>query len=77
MLRRRERGTGPNTRTALTYSLATSEGELDVYAAQADAVLAPLDGLRVVALGKLVDLRDDGYGEELWLASIDSAPPGD
>jgi hypothetical protein len=74
VLRRCERGTGPNTRTALTYALATPEGELDVYAAQADAVLGPFDGLRVVAVGKLVDLRDDGYGEELWLASIDAAP---
>jgi hypothetical protein len=44
------------------------------YATHADAVLAPLDRLRVVALGKLVSLRDDGYGEKLWLASIEPMP---
>jgi hypothetical protein len=74
VFRRRERGIGPNTRTALTYVLATSEVEFDVYATHADAVLAPLDGRRVVAFGKLVSLRDDGYGDELWLASIEPVP---
>jgi hypothetical protein len=44
-----------------------------VYAAQADATLAPLEGLWVVAMGKLVDLSGEGFGEELWLASIDGA----
>jgi hypothetical protein len=48
--------------------------EFDVYATHADAVLAPLDGRRVVAFGKLVSLRDDGYGDELWLASIEPVP---
>jgi hypothetical protein len=74
VLHRRERGIGPDTRTALTYALGTSDRELDVYAAQADAILAPLEGLRVVAKGKLVDLSGEGHGTELWLASVDEAP---
>jgi hypothetical protein len=55
------------------YALVTNDRELDVYAAQADATLAPLEGLWVVAMGKLVDLSGEGFGEELWLASIDGA----
>ncbi len=74
VLRRRELVVGPDNRTALTYALVTSDGELDVYAAGAEAILAPLEHLRVVARGKLVDLSGEGHGSELWLASVESAP---
>jgi hypothetical protein len=74
VLKRRDPGIGPDSRTALTYALVTNDRELDVYAARADAILAPLEGLRVVAKGKLVDLSAEGFGEELWLASVNQAP---
>lgn len=72
MLRRREPEVGPDNRTALTYSLVTSDAELDVYAAQADAILRPLEGMRVVATGKLVDISGEGQRTELWFGSVEA-----
>ena len=77
VLRRREPEVGPDNRPALNYTLVTSGGELDVYAAHVDEILAPLDDRRVVARGKLVDLGDAGRGLELWLASVEVAPGAD
>jgi len=77
VLQRREPPVGPDVRTALTYTFVTTESEIDVYAAHADEILAPLVGLRVVARGKLVDLSNEGYGAELWVASIDSVDVGE
>jgi hypothetical protein len=77
VLRRREPEVGPDNRPALNYTLATSEGEFDVYAAQVDAILARLDDRHVVARGKLVDLGGAGRGRELWLASVEKAPDAD
>jgi hypothetical protein len=82
LLRRREPPSGPAARAALAFTLLTAEREVAIYAAHADAILGPLDGLRVEARGKLVDLTSEGYGEELWLAWIEAvgdpsaSPPG-
>jgi hypothetical protein len=32
--------------------------------------LAPLSGLTIEALGKLVDLRSEGFGQEVWIGSV-------
>jgi hypothetical protein len=41
-----------------------------VYAANAGKQLAPYVGREVILRAKLVDLRGEGYGQELWIASI-------
>lgn len=70
VLQKREVAVGPATRAALAYILITEEGEFTVYAARAEDKLAPLVGRRVLAEGKLVNLSNEGYGQELWLASV-------
>jgi hypothetical protein len=70
-LRRRDVPVGPAARTALSFALVTRDRELPIYAANVAADLTPFVGRRVVARGKLVDLTTEGYGPELWLASIE------
>jgi hypothetical protein len=70
VLRRRDVPLGPGTRPALSFMLVADGREIDVYAATAERRLAPFVGRRVLATGKLVDLSGEGYGMELWLASI-------
>jgi hypothetical protein len=53
------------------FVLATPEGSLDVYAASAERLLAPLEGREVTATGKVVDLSSEGFGVELWPAFVD------
>jgi hypothetical protein len=71
VLRRCDPPGGPAARAALTFCLLTGGRQLNVYAAHLDELLTPLEGLRVKARGKLVDLSAEGHGEELWLASIE------
>ena len=59
----------PDTRGGLTYVLVTQEGELEVYAPDAERLTRFL-GHQVSARGKLVDLRVEGFGRELWIGSI-------
>jgi hypothetical protein len=73
LLERQEAPVGPASRTALTHVLLLPGRRLDVYAANVEAALAPFVGRRVVARGKLVDLSGEGYGRELWLASVAAA----
>jgi hypothetical protein len=70
VLRRREPPGGPAGRAALAYALEVDGRSVDVYAASVEAVLARFLGRKIVATGKLVDLGGEGFGEELWLASI-------
>jgi hypothetical protein len=70
VLRRREPPAGPAGRAALAFALEVEGRRLDVYAANVQSVLATFVDRAVVAEGKLVDLREDGFGEELWLAYI-------
>ncbi len=60
---------GPGGRGGLTYVLVTREGELQVYAPHAER-LSRFLGQPVSARRKLVDLRADGFGRELWIGSI-------
>ena len=76
ILRRRPVVEGPGSRTALTFALDTGERTYPVYAAGVESELAPFAGRWVEVEGKLVDLGDEGFGEELWIAtarSIDGA----
>ena len=70
VLHRRPAGAGPGGRAATSYGLTTAAGELPVYAAGADDRLAAFVGRRVAIVGKLVDLRPEGFASELWIATI-------
>jgi hypothetical protein len=70
VLRRREPPGGPAGRAALSYVLEVEGRRLDVYSANVEAALAGFVGRTIVAEGKLVDLSGEGFGRELWLASI-------
>jgi hypothetical protein len=72
VLQKRDAPLGPATRPSQSYVLVTNKTRLPVYAANVDGQLAPYVGRRVVVRGKLVDLTRDGFGEELWVASIRS-----
>jgi hypothetical protein len=62
---------GPGSRGGLAYTLVTEQSRLNVYAANARDVLEPFLGRPVLIRGKLVDLRNEGEGQELWIASIE------
>lgn len=61
---------GPGTRTALAFALVTHEGVYSVYAAGVEKELSRLVGRPVEIDGKLVDLADEGFGKDLWIATI-------
>jgi hypothetical protein len=69
ILRQRPVVEGPGSRTALTFALVTPERTYPVYAAGVGKDLAPFTGQWVEVEGKLVDLGDEGFGEELWIAT--------
>lgn len=74
MLAKRDAPVGPNTRTALNYSLRSGKDDVAVYAAGVEERLAPFVDQEVLVRGKLVDLREEGHGRELWIASIRTSP---
>lgn len=69
ILERRKPETGPNSRSALRYSFRARKRSLDVYAPGTDR-LSRFVGAPIIALGKIVDLRSEGFGVEFWIASI-------
>ena len=71
VLERRKPATGPNSRSALRYNFRAGKRSLAVYAPGADR-LGRLVGMPITALGKVVDLRSEGFGVEFWIASIRS-----
>jgi hypothetical protein len=71
VLRRREAPVGPGDRGGVAFALTTAEGTAGVYAGFAEAVLAPFVGRDVTMHAKLVDLRAEGYGRELWPGFIE------
>lgn len=73
ILRKREPDPGPSARQALLFTLESGDRRLLIYAAGVTAKLAPFSGRRVTARAKLVDLRSEGYGLELWIATIQTA----
>jgi hypothetical protein len=73
VLHRRQVTRGPASRSALTFAFETAEELFPVYAANVEGQLAQFLGLPSIVRGKLVDLRDEGFGQELWIASIQRA----
>lgn len=73
-LAKRDAPVGPNTRNALKYSLRTGKDDVAVYAAGVEERLASFVDQEVLVRGKLVDLREEGQGKELWIASIRTQP---
>jgi hypothetical protein len=71
-LQERRVGVGPESRGGLSYVLVSDLGQLNVYAANAEALLAGFLGRSVRVRGKLVDLTQQGHGKELWPASIEA-----
>ncbi len=71
VLKERQATTGPAGRAALSYSLVTPEEIIPVYAGSVGDRLVPLVGQAVQVTGKLVDLSAEGFGQELWIASIE------
>lgn len=69
ILERRKPETGPNSRSALRYSFRARKRSIDVYAPGTDR-LSRFVGAPIIALGKIVDLRSEGFGVEFWIASI-------
>ncbi|MBA3451124.1 MAG: hypothetical protein H0T18_07925 [Chloroflexia bacterium] len=61
---------GPSGRAALQFDLLTENGPLPVYAPDNAHLLAPFAGQQVVVRAKLIDLSDEGFGPELWIAAI-------
>jgi len=62
---------GPATRPALSYQLNIEGGTpIPVYAANVEHLLAPFSEQEVLIRGKLIDLSDEGFGPELWIATI-------
>jgi hypothetical protein len=72
MLQERSEVLGPGSRGGLAYTLIIEQGWLNVYAANVKEVLESFVGRQVLIRGKLVDLRNEGEGQELWIASIES-----
>ncbi len=70
VLRRRSVGLGPGSRTAVSFALVTADGELPVYAAGVEGTLQLLLDRHVEVVGKIVDLREEGFGRELWIGSL-------
>jgi hypothetical protein len=70
VLRKRDAPVGPATRAALMYVLVTKDSQIRVYAANVEKQLAPFVGRQVLVYGKLVDLTDEGFGQELWIGSM-------
>ena len=67
----------PGGRPGLTFLLQTTAADLPVYAAGASDRLTRYVGTRVLITGKLVDLRVEGFGRELWIGTIDHAVAAD
>jgi hypothetical protein len=72
MLEERSEVLGPGSRGGLAYTLITEQDQLNVYAANVREVLEPFRGRLVRIRGKLVNLRNEGEGQELWIASIEA-----
>ena len=74
-LERKDVVQGPGTRRH-AYRLVTDDREIPVYATPAaDGRLQPLVGRQAQVEGKLIDLRDEGFGLELWIGTIAPQSP--
>ena len=71
-LKERTEVLGPGSRGGLAYTLITEQDQLNVYAANVKEVLEPFLGRPVLIRGKLVNLSNEGEGQELWIATIEA-----
>jgi hypothetical protein len=55
-------------RTGLRYTLVTRDYQFAIYAANVEQQLAQFVDSEVLERGKLVDLSDEDFGQELWIA---------
>ena len=61
---------GPNTRD-MPFKLVVGPDAYSVYVAGFDhALLRPYVGYNVEVVGKRIDQREEGYGIEIWIATI-------
>jgi hypothetical protein len=74
MLRARDGPAGPAARPALRYVLVTESEVIPVYAPQ-PSQLPSFVGQKVVIYGKLVNLVNEGFGNELWIGSVRPLTP--
>jgi hypothetical protein len=65
--------TGPGERRALGFVLATFGGRYPVYSAGREEKLTRLAGWRLGVRAKRVDLLEEGFGEELWIGTVEDA----
>lgn len=75
LLQQRNTQIGPANRTGLIYTLVTDGDQIPVYAASAEHLFAAFVGKRISVIGKIVDLSNEGFSEELWIASIKVVEP--
>ena len=69
-LRRLPRVITPNQRD-LNYFLNVNDSLLPVYVPLSENLLDEFVNCRVKIYGKLIDLSSNGFGEELWIGSIE------
>jgi hypothetical protein len=61
---------GPNTRD-MPFKLIVGDGEFSVYTSGVDEeMLRPYVDREVEIVGKRIDQREEGYGIEIWIATI-------
>ena len=71
ILRKRDAPISPAGRTALRYTLITDEQQLPVYVANSERQFASYADALIHVRGKLIDLSNEGLGQELWVGSIE------
>jgi hypothetical protein len=72
-LRKRDAPIGPAGRTALLYTLVTDKQQLPVYVANMERHFASYADAPISVRGKLIDLSSEGFGQELWIGSIETS----
>lgn len=75
ILRKRDAPISPAGRTALRYTFITGEQQLPVYVANSERQFASYADVPIRVRGKLIDLGSEGFGQELWVGSIDVSNP--
>jgi hypothetical protein len=74
-LHERQQDAGPGARLGLPFSLDTGSGVFPVYAAGFENTLKSFLGRPILVEGKLVRLESEGFGSEIWIASVRPLPP--
>jgi hypothetical protein len=76
VLRHRETGPTPGGRDRLPFDLVGADGMArPIYGPPAEAALLAAAGGEVEVEAKLVDLRGEGFGVELWVADGSAVRP--